>query len=418
MSGERNWAENLVYRAERVVRPRTIDELREVLASGGPVRALGTRHCFNDIADTTGTLISLADMPREIEVSGDTVRVAGGVRYGDLAPVLEENGRALATLASLPHISVAGAVATGTHGSGDRVPSLSAAVRSVTLVTPGGDDVTLTRDDADFGGAVVHLGALGIVTALELDTEPSYEVAQYAFDAPRWDEILADYDAVTSLGDSVSIFTTWRDPQAADQLWVKRRVRPGGDEIDDSIISRLGARAADGPRHPIPGVDAEACNAQGGVPGPWFERLPHFRMDFTPSVGAELQSEFFVARADAPAAIEAVRGIAGVVSPLLHVCEIRSISADDLWLSPSSGRDSVALHFTWRLDEPAVRAALPTLEKALAPFDVRPHWGKIFTMPGEEVAARYPRWHDFRALRARLDPMDRLQNAYTRRLEL
>ncbi|WP_197517293.1 FAD-binding protein [Microbacterium karelineae] len=418
MSGERNWAENLTYSAERVVRPRTAGELRDIVRAGGPLRALGTRHCFNDIADTTGALVSLADMPREIDVTAAGVRVSGGVRYGDVAPVLEENGRALANLASLPHISVAGAVATGTHGSGDRVPSLSAAVRAVTILTPDGDDVTLTREDADFGGAVVHLGALGIVTSLELDTEPSYQVAQHAFDAPRWDAILADYDEVTSLGDSVSIFTTWRDPEAADQLWVKTRVTGGAAGVDESAIARLGARAADGPRHPIPGVGAEACNPQGGVPGPWFERLPHFRMDFTPSVGAELQSEFFVARGDAPAAIDAVRGIADVIAPLLHVCEIRSMAADDLWLSPSSGRDSVALHFTWRLDEPAVRAALPLLEGALAPFDARPHWGKVFTRPGDEVAAQYVRMDDFRALREKLDPEGRMQNDFTRRLGL
>lgn len=424
MSVERNWAGNLAYRAERIARPRTLVELREALARGGPVRTLGTRHSFNDIADTTGTLISLADMPRVIDVSGDVVRVSGGVRYGDLAPVLETHGRALANLASLPHISVAGAVATGTHGSGDRVPSLAAAVRSATFLTAGGDEVTISRGDAAFGGAVVHLGSLGVVTELVLNTEPSYRMAQRVYDRPRWSRILDDYDAVTALGDSVSIFTTWRDAEFADAVWVKRRV-PGGDEgsdgderIDEAAIARLGVGVADGPRHPIPGVDPEACSPQGGAPGPWFERLPHFRMEFTPSVGAELQSEYLMPRGHASAATAAVQSVSDIISPLLHVCEIRSVAADDTWLSPSSGRDSVAMHFTWRPDEPGVRVALPRLEEVLAPFDARPHWGKVFVRAGAEIRAQYPRFSDFRALQERMDPQGRFRNAFTRRLGL
>lgn len=414
MTQERNWAENFAYSAERVLHPRSIDELRDALAGSGPIRAIGSRHCFNDIADTSGTLVSLAEMPREIEVTGESVRIAGGLRYGDVAPVLEEHGRALANLASLPHISVAGAIATGTHGSGDRLGSLATAVRSVTFLASEGEEVTLSREDASFGGAPVHLGSLGIVTALELDTEPSYEVAQHTFDGPGWAEILSDYDAVTGLGDSVSLFTTWRDTERADQLWVKTR----GEGVDERTVARLGATPADGPRHPILGVDPVACNPQLGVKGPWFQRLPHFRMDFTPSVGAELQSEFLIAREHAPAAIEAVSKIAHVISPLLFVNEIRSVAASELWLDPAYGRDSVALHFTWHRDEPAVREVLTELEGALEPFDARPHWGKIFTRPGEAVAEQYPRFDDFRELRQKMDPAGRLLNEYTRRLGL
>lgn len=414
MTGERNWAENLIYSARRVARPRTMDELRDTARGTEQIRVLGSRHCFNDIADTTGVLISLADMPREIDVAGDTVRISGGVRYGDVAPELEKHGKALSNLASLPHISIAGAIATGTHGSGDRLGSLATAVRSVTFLTTEGEETTISRGDEQFGGVPVHLGALGVVTSLELDTQPSYALAQYAFDGPRWDAILSDYDAVTGLGDSVSIFTTWGDSERADQLWVKTRA----EGVDEHLVAGLGARPADGPRHPIPGVAAEACNPQQGVRGPWFERLPHFRMDFTPSVGAELQSEFLVDRSDAVGAIAAVRQHARLISPLLHVCEIRSVSSDDLWLSPSNGRDSVALHFTWHPDEVRVREVLAVLESALERFDARPHWGKIFTRPEADVAAQYPRFDDFRELRASMDPSGRLMNAFTRRLGL
>ncbi|UOE44253.1 FAD-binding protein [Agromyces larvae] len=442
----RNWAGNLSYSARRLVRPTSVDELRSILAEPGPVRALGSRHSFNDLADTDGTLIATDGLPVEFaEVAGDdgstvAVRVAGGVRYGELAPLLHEHGLALANLASLPHISVAGAVATGTHGSGDGIGSLASAVRVLTLVTADGEIVTLRRGDADFAGAVVSLGALGVVVSLELDVEPSYEVAQTVFDGPRWDAILADLDAVTALGTSVSIFTTWQNADVADQLWVKQRMPrataarpladPAADEdapVDETLVAviasaaagteALGATAAAGPRHPIPGAGTEACTTQLGVPGPWFERLPHFRLEFTPSAGDELQSEYLLPRADAVAAIEAVRRLAPRIAPLLQVCEVRTVRADDLWLSMAYGVDVVALHFTWVADQPAVEALLPDLEAAL-PATARPHWGKLFALPADELAARSPRWHDFRALRARLDPDRRFTNPFLARVGL
>lgn len=416
MTIERNWAGNLTYRASGVEHPASVEELQAVFARGGRVRMLGSRHCFNDIADTDGLLVALDRMPRVFEVTEarDAVRVSGGMRYGDIAPLLDAEGLALANLASLPHISVAGAVATGTHGSGDRIGTLATQVRAVELITAGGGTLRLTRSDADFAGAVVALGALGIVTHLELDVEPDYRVAQRVFDRVRWSRALADFDTLTSAGDSVSLFTTWRDTERAEQLWVKTR----GDGVDEQVVSRLGAVPADGARHPILGVDPVACNPQLGVRGPWFERLPHFRMDFTPSVGAELQSEFLIARENAPAAIEAISKIAHVISPLLFVNEIRSVAASQLWLDPAHGRDSVALHFTWHRDEPAVREALTVLEAALEPFDARPHWGKVYTRSADSVAAQYARFDDFRELREKLDPAGRLLNDYTRRLGL
>ena len=421
MDAERNWAGNLEYRAARIVHPASIDELRDALAGDGPVRVLGTRHSFNDLADTDGTLIATDRLPIEVDAGGapGAVRVRGGLRYGDLAPRLQERGLALANLASLPHISVAGAVATGTHGSGDRIGSLASAVRAIELLTPDGEVRFLRRGDADFEGAVVHLGALGVVTALELDVEPTYEVAQTVYEAPRWDAILADFDAVTSVGTSVSIFTRWSSSEAADQLWVKQRVPSDADGAArrDALVERLGARQASVPRHPILGMPADACTAQLGEPGPWFERLPHFRLDFTPSAGEELQSEYLVPRADAVAALETLRSLAARIAPLLQVCEVRTVRADELWLSPAYRADVVGLHFTWVRDQPAVEALLPVIEAAL-PSTARPHWGKLFALPADELRGRYPRFDDFAALRARFDPAGRLRNAFLARAGL
>ena len=419
-SAGRNWAGNLTYRASRLVRPNSIDELRDVLAGAGPFRVLGSRHSFNDIADTDGTLIEAEGLPVDIDTSSapGVVRITGNPRYGELAAALHARGLALANLASLPHISVAGAVATGTHGSGDGIGSLATAVRAIGIVTATGETRSLQRGDADFAGAVVNLGALGVVTALELDVEPTYDVAQTVYERPAWDAMLAEYDAVTALGSSVSIFTTWASTDRADQLWVKRRLPVDTDAgASADLIDRLGATAATVARHPLPGIAADACTAQLGEAGPWHERLPHFRLDFTPSAGEELQSEYLVPRADAIAALEAVRGLAARIAPLLQVCEVRSVRADDLWLSPAYGTDVVGIHFTWKREQEAVEALLPTIEAAL-PETARPHWGKVFTLAADDVRRRYPRWADFAALRERFDPEGRFRNAYTARLGL
>lgn len=419
MGIERNWAGNLTYRASSVVHPASADEVRAVLADGGPVRLLGSRHCFNDIADTDGVLVVLDRMPMVFEISPerDAVRVSGGLRYGDIAPRLEAEGLALANLASLPHISVAGAVATGTHGSGDAIGSLASAVRALTILTPAGETVVLTRGDDDFDGAVVGLGALGAVLDVTLDVEPTYQVAQHVFEHPDWDSILADLEAVTGIGTSVSIFSTWQRTDVADQIWVKQRLPEAREAARESLFERLGAEPAAGKRHPILGADPMACTEQQGVPGPWFERLPHFQLAFTPSAGAEIQTEYLVPRADAVAAIQAVRGLAGQIAPLLFVNEIRTVRADDLWLSSSHGTDAVGIHFTWKPEEEAVRALLPVIEAALPPT-ARPHWGKVFELDGAEVRSRYPRFDDFAALAARCDPDRRLVNPYLERLGL
>lgn len=419
MGIERNWAGNLTYRATRVEHPSSLDDLRAVLASGGPLRILGSRHCFNDIADTEGVLIALDRLPEVFEVNAarDAVRVSGALRYGDIAPRLHAEGLALANLASLPHISVAGAVATGTHGSGDAIGSLASAVRGLTILTPAGDIRTLQRGDVDFDGAVVSLGALGAVLDVTLDVEPTYEVAQHVFEHPDWDAILRDFDDVTGAGTSVSIFSTWQRTDIADQIWVKQRLPEAHEAARASLFERLGAEAAVSERHPILGVDPIACTEQRGVAGPWFERLAHFKLEFTPSAGAEIQSEYLVPRADAVAAIQAVRQLAGQIAPLLLVNEIRTVRADDLWLSSSYGTDAVGIHFTWKPEEAAVRALLPVIEAALPPT-ARPHWGKVFTLDAAEVRSRYPRFDDFAALAARFDPERRLVNPYLERLGL
>ncbi|TPX03581.1 FAD-binding protein, partial [Schumannella luteola] len=319
-------------------------------------------------------------------------------------------GLALANLASLPHISVAGAVATGTHGSGVTNGSLATAVGAIEFVDGTGEVVTLRRGDADFAGSVVALGALGVVTRLELDVEPSFEVAQTVYRDLPFEETLEAFDEVVALGYSVSMFTTWRDPDTIDQLWVKRRT----DRDAPAPASVLGAAPSRLEMHPIAGVDPVHCTAQLGAAGRWLDRLPHFRLEFTPSNGAELQSEYLVPRANARAALGAVHELATDIAPLLQVTEIREVAADELWLSGAFGHDAVALHFTWHPRQREVDALLPRIEDRLLPLGARPHWGKRFTAGATALAALYPRLDDFRELAHRHDPRGVFVNDFLR----
>lgn len=408
---ERNWAGNYGYQAAKMFHPASVAELQEVVAGAGKVRALGSRHSFNDIADTAGTLVVLdrLDAGISIDAQAKTVSVSGGTRYGTLAAELQRHGFALHNLASLPHISVAGAVATATHGSGDGNGNLATAVAALELVTADGTVVSARRGDPDFAGMVVGLGALGIVSRLTLDIEPSFEIAQSVFEGLDWDQVLESFDALTSSAYSVSLFTDWSGPTVG-QAWLKNRtdraVLPAG------LPEFFSGTPATQARHPLPGVSGSNCTQQLGIPGPWADRLAHFRMEFNPSKGDELQSEYLIPREHAVEALRTMRRLSGVVTPLLLIGEIRTIAADELWLSPNYGRDGIGLHFTWRQDEPAVRAILPLLEAELAPFGARPHWGKLFHASAAGLAPLYPRFADFTALAGRLDPAGKFRNAF------
>ncbi len=413
-----NWAQNLTYRADRVHRPSSVTELQQLVASSRRLKALGTRHCFNDIADVVdGDQVELAGLPAALEIDSGraTARVGAASRYGDIAAALDAAGFAVANLASLPHISVAGAVATATHGSGETHGSLATAVSALELVTADGELRGYSRaDDPEvFPGVVVGLGALGVVTTLTLDLVPRFEVRQDLFERLSWDAAVEHFDEIQRAGYSVSLFTNWADPYVG-QVWLKNVVAPGQDTGMPADL--FGAPAATEPLSPAAwiGETAENCNDQLGRPGAWFDRLPHFRLDFTPSVGRELQTEYFVPRAHLAAAVAAVRGLAGRIEPLLIVSEIRTVAADDLWMSPFHEKDCVALHFTWQPRQPEVESVLPALEAALAPYDATPHWGKVFHRPAPE--SLFPRLADFRALAADLDPLGTFRNDWLDRV--
>lgn len=406
-----NWAGNYTYTAARFHRPENIEQLQELVARCEKLRVLGTRHSFNAIADTPYDLVSLAHFDQVIALDPDrrSVTVGAGIRYGTLCRHLDRHGYALHNLGSLPHISVAGACATATHGSGDANGNLATAVTAIELVTADGKLTTISREQhADtFAGAVVSLGGLGAVTALTLAIVPAFEIQQSVYEYLPLAQLDAHFEEIVGSAYSVSLFTDWQRP-LINQVWLKRRV---GDELAIAP-DRFGARPAPVDRHPIAALSAENCTPQMGVAGAWYERLPHFRMDFTPSSGDELQTEYLVPRQHALAAIRAIHELRERVSPLLLISEIRTIAADDLWLSPCYGQPCVALHFTWKPRWREVRALLPVIESQLAPFDARPHWGKLFTTTPDRLRELYPRLPDFQRLLAAYDPGGKFRNPF------
>lgn len=398
---ERNWAGNVEYRAAEVLQPSTVDQLRDIVVGADQVHVLGTRHSFNHIADAA-TLVSLEAIQGEIVVDSfaGTVELDPTTTYGQLATHLHGSGLALHNLASLPHISVGGAVATGTHGSGDELGNLATAVRGLDLLRSDGDVVRLRRGDPDFAGAVIGLGALGAVLRVQLDVEPAYAMGQRVYLDLAWSTLADHFDAITSSGDSVSLFTTWGS--AVDQVWVKQRIGRSATSMN-SLDDLFGARPATEEQHPILGVSPEHCSAQLGVPGRWSDRLPHFKMGFTPSSGEEIQSELHLPRAAALESIEIIRSLGVDMAPHLIVSEIRTVEADQLWMSSQFARDTVGFHFTWQPHPEPVADLVSAMEVALAHLDPRPHWGKLFTLDAATIATRFPRHHDFVRLVERFD---------------
>jgi alditol oxidase len=407
-----NWAGNITYSTDHVLTPATTDEVRSVVKSCTKLRALGSRHSFNRIADSNQNQISLEQLNQiDIDDKARTVTVGAGVRYGQLAPVIDARGFALHNLASLPHISVAGAIATATHGSGIHNGNLATAVRALEIVTANGDIIHLSRDnDGDqLLGAVVGLGAIGIVTRVTLDLLPTFQVEQTVYQNLTFDQLEHNFDGIFGSGYSVSLFTDWQHHQAT-QVWIKRKLQPG--EKHESAAEFYGAKRATEKLHPITGHPAESCTEQQGIPGPWYERLPHFKMNFTPSSGRELQTEYFVPRDRGYEAILAVEKLRDQITPHLFVTELRTIAADDLWMSTAYKRDSLAIHFTWKPEWDAVKQILPRIEAQLKPFAPRPHWAKLFTIPLAQLQAQYTRLGDFKQMLQRQDPSGKFRNAF------
>ncbi|SEG70414.1 xylitol oxidase [Bryocella elongata] len=413
-----NWAGNYTFTAPQVDHPASAEEVRKLVVAAKHAKALGSGHSFNNIADTAGDQLGMLTLGgMALDAQGKTVTVGAGVKYGQFAPWLDQQGFAVHNLASLPHVTVAGACATGTHGSGIRNGCLSTAVEAFELVDASGEVHTISRaaNPDIFPGAVVALGALGVVTRTTLRVVPRFDIAQVVYENLSFDQLEHNFDAIMGSGYSVSLFTTWQGHRA-NQVWLKQL--PGDHTpLPGNYPAELyGASMQVTKLHPVPGHEATACTDQFGQPGPWYERLPHFKMNFTPSSGNEIQTEYFVPREHAYQAILAVEKLRDRITPHLFITELRCIAADDLWMSMAYQQDSLAIHFTWKPEPAAVNAVIPLIEQALKPFRPRPHWAKVNTIPASDLKAAYPRYGDFVALVKKFDPQGKFRNAYLERV--
>jgi xylitol oxidase len=418
MAGEKlkNWAGNLEYSTETLYSANSLEQARDYVKKQDKLKVLGTRHCFNNIADSKDDFLSLRSMAKvlALDPAARTVTVEAGISYGQLSPYLDGKGFALHNLASLPHISIAGACSTGTHGSGVKNGNLSTAVSGLEMVTGAGDVVTLSRqkDGETFRGVVVGLGALGVITKVTLDVQPTFMMRQYVYENLPLSQLKEHFEEIEASAYSVSLFTDWQK-QRLNEVWIKSRVE--GGKAFDATPEFFGAKLATRNLHPIAELSAENCTEQMGVPGSWYERLPHFRMGFTPSAGKELQSEYFVPRQHAMEAILAVERLRDQVGPHLLISEIRAIAADDLWMSPCYHQPCVTIHFTWKQEWPAVSKLLPVIERELAPFKARPHWGKLFTTSPAELKSIYGKLPEFIQLSKQFDPRGKFRNEFLNR---
>lgn len=409
----KNWSGNLEYSTDNVHYPKTVEQVQEVVKKCDKLKALGSRHSFNKIADSAENQVSLKEMNKVVSLdkASNTVTVEGGMRYGELAPYLHENGYALPNLASLPHITVAGACATATHGSGVKNGNLSTAVSAIEFVNASGDLVTLSKkkDGGQFYGAVVGLGGLGVVTKLTLDLQPAFNMKQVVYRNLPMSELKNNFDNIQSKGYSVSLFTDWKNKNI-NEVWIKSRVEAG--DITAAELELYGASLATKNMHPIEGQSAENVTEQMGVPGPWYERMPHFKMGFKPSAGKELQSEYFVPVEDAYEAMMAIEKLHEKITPHLFISEVRTINADNFWMSPCYKKTCVAFHTTWKQEVDTVMSLLPLIEETLAPFNAKPHWAKLFTMSPSVLQSRYEKLADFKQLINQYDPNGKFRNEF------
>ena len=409
----KNWAGNFEFSTDRVYNAADVQQVQELVKKYDKLKVIGSRHCFNRIADSTDNLISLKEMDKMLSLDEKalTVTVGSAMKYGQLCPYLDSKGFALHNLASLPHISIAGACATATHGSGVKNGNLSSAVTAMEIVTADGNIVTLSRekDGEKFLAAVVNLGALGVVTKVTLKIEPAYKMKQNVFVQLPMSRLKDHFEEIMSAGYSVSLFTDWQT-ENINEVWIKSKVNEGA--ASELPAEFFGAKAATKNLHPIAELSAVNCTEQMGVTGPWYERLPHFRMGFTPSSGKELQSEYFVPRHNAVDAILAVQKLHEHISPHLQITEVRTIDADNLWMSPCYKQPSATIHFTWKQDWESVRKVLPLIEQELAPFNARPHWGKLFTMSADKLKSKYEKLPDFQKMIKEYDPKGKFRNEF------
>lgn len=406
----KNWAGNLTFLAEEFIEIESIPQLQKIVEKSKKLKVLGTGHSFSEITDTNGTLISLKKIPPEIEIDpiSKSVSVNAGTSYSVLSKYLESNGWALPNLASLGEITVAGAIMTGTHGSGSKNKVLSDSVIELQLVLASGDQLIINRQDFDdFAGFIVSFGSLGVVTRVKLRIIESFSMKQFVYENISISSVAKNFDEIFNSAYSVSYFGSWAE-NTTGQIWMKFL-----DQAEFPHLSpeAFGGNLANSNQHPVKINDPSPCTEQMGVTGKWLYRLPHFKLDSSAASGDEVQTEYLVDRNYVNEYIAGLSAIGNEISPRVYATEIRTMAADDLWLSGAYARDTVGFHFTWKKSK-ELASFLPKIEEVLGKHQGRPHWGKLFSTSKEQIITRYPRYQDFKNLLNRYDSNGKFSNNF------
>ncbi len=411
-----NWAGNIEYFPTDFHQPSSTEEVQDLVSRATSVKVIGTRHSFNHIGSPTEVFISSRNLSRVVSIDRieGSVWVQAGITYGELSLVLDSEGLALKNMASLPHISVGGAIATATHGSGFQNQCLSSQALALKFVLADGSllEVDKHADPELFQACVVHLGAIGALVEVKLALVPRFEIAQSVFLNVKFESAVNQLMEILSLGYSVSLFTQWKG-DCLDQIWVKRLP---SEPSPDRFLNGIGASKAQQKVHPILDVDPVNCTDQLDIPGPSFDRLPHFKFDFTPSHGEELQSEYLIPQPYAQDALRALHAHQSAFDKHLLISEIRTIAADSALMSPFCAVDAMGIHFTWKKDWHSVKAILPLVESVLSQYQPKPHWGKLWAMKPKQVAQSYPGLSEFKKTIQKYDPNKKFQNPFLKEL--
>ena len=406
----KNWAGNLTFSAREFIEVNSISKLQQVVSSSQAVKVLATGHSFNAIGDTTETLISIKNLSNGIEIDSQNAQalIPAGMAYADAARYLESNGWAFSNMASLGEVTIAGAISTGTHGSGSNNGVLSTSVVGLEIVLGSGELITIDQSNSEeFAGFVVSLGALGVFTKIKMKIIPSFSVKQFVYENIGIQVVAENFDTVFNSAYSVSYFSNWAK-NSTGQIWMKFLDDSSSDNLSDNW---LGANQAKAKQHPVKINNPDPCTDQLGISGKWLYRLPHFKLDSSPASGDEVQTEYLVDRKYVNEYIQDLRAIGDEIAPRVYATEIRTIKSDELWLSGAYQRETVGFHFTWKKSDTLVDF-LPRIEEILGKHHGRPHWAKLFSVRSDELSARYPKYSDFEALLKKYDPKQKFRNKF------
>ena len=430
-----NWAKTVYYN-HTIHYPKTVEEIQHILQYHAKIRVLGSMHSFNNITklpqEFNGVYISMSNMNQVIKCCrGERVTIQPGITFGELGEYLHERNFGFHNMASLPHITVGGAISTGTHGAGVFNGNLASHVMQVKLISADGKLRTYRiGQDPEFQHIPVSFGLAGIIVEIELDIVPDYDIQQCIYENLPFNTIKkSDYKTAFSSAYSFSIFTQWKNRKFTS-IWAKYRLRKGRNGNEESIMidcpDMNKIKPSSNKVHPLPGGDTSFVS--GGIgknyKEPGYVGLPHFLMEGVPSQGEELQSEYFVSSHMFDVVIEVLFHHFEEnpkLYDLLYVSEMRFVAGDKLTLSPQHVLgSSIGFHFTWKKEFDQVVDALKGIENVLKPYNALPHMGKLFTMTGRELEGKYGQRNlrAFQSFVAPLDPLKKFVNPFLQNLIL